>query len=75
MFNRTVSKVDEFLAKEAKGSKVIGNKSLEDFINSLKRPRKVILLVKAGIAVDDFISKLVNLIHNYRLNVYLISNL
>ncbi|EDL81155.1 rCG31394, isoform CRA_c [Rattus norvegicus] len=58
-FNRTVSKVDDFLAKEAKGTKVIGAKSLKDMVSKLKKPRRVILLVKAGQAVDDFIEKLV----------------
>lgn len=58
-FNRTVSKVDDFLAKEAKGTKVVGAKSLEEMVAKLKKPRKIILLVKAGPAVDDFIEKLV----------------
>ena len=60
-FNRTVSKVDDFLAKEAKGTKVLGAKSLEDMVSKLKKPRRVMLLVKAGQAVDDFIDKLVRL--------------
>ena len=58
-FNRTVSKVDDFLANEAKGTKVIGAKSLEDMVSKLKKPRRVMLLVKAGSAVDAFIDKLV----------------
>src|SRR3954469_7301319 len=58
-FNRTVSKVDEFLAKEAKGTKVIGAHSIEDMVSQLKRPRRVMMLVKAGSAVDDFIEQLV----------------
>nr|CAH8839596.1 unnamed protein product [Trichobilharzia regenti] len=62
VFNRTVSKVTEFLENEAKGTKVIGTKSLEEFVQSLKRPRKAMMLVKAGQAVDDFISKLVPLL-------------
>ena len=60
-FNRTVSKVDDFLANEAKGTKVIGAKSLEDMVSKLKKPRRVMLLVKAGSAVDAFIDKLVQL--------------
>ncbi|KER25040.1 hypothetical protein T265_07435 [Opisthorchis viverrini] len=63
VFNRTVSKVDQFLANEAKGTKVIGAKSLEDFVRALKKPRIVMLLVKAGAAVDDFIAKLLPLLH------------
>lgn len=62
VYNRTTSKVDEFLAHEAKGTKVIGAKSLEDLIARLKKPRRVMLLVKAGSAVDDFINKIVPLI-------------
>jgi 6-phosphogluconate dehydrogenase len=58
VFNRTVSKVDDFMANEAKGTKVIGTKSLEELCKSLKRPRRVVLLVKAGQAVDDFIEAL-----------------
>lgn len=58
-FNRTVEKVEQFLQNEAKGTKVIGAKSLEDMVSKLKKPRRVMLLVKAGQAVDDFILKLV----------------
>ncbi|MBZ3873873.1 Kinesin-like protein KIF1B [Sciurus carolinensis] len=61
-FNRTVSKVDDFLANEAKGTKVVGARSLEEMVSKLKKPRRVILLVKAGQAVDDFIEKLVPLL-------------
>ena len=58
-FNRTVSKVDEFLAGAAKGhDKVLGAHSLEEMMSLLKRPRKVMLMVKAGQAVDDFIELL-----------------
>lgn len=58
-FNRTVEKVEQFLQNEAKGTKVVGAKSLEDMVSKLKKPRRVMLLVKAGQAVDDFILKLV----------------
>ncbi|XP_060538389.1 6-phosphogluconate dehydrogenase, decarboxylating isoform X1 [Pantherophis guttatus] len=61
-FNRTVSKVDDFLANEAKGTKVIGAHTLEEMVSKLKKPRRVMLLVKAGSAVDDFINKLVPLL-------------
>ncbi|CAL8094979.1 unnamed protein product [Calicophoron daubneyi] len=61
VFNRTVSKVDEFLSKEAKDTKVIGTKSLEDFVKSLKKPRIAMLMVKAGAPVDEFIKNLVPL--------------
>ena len=58
VYNRTVSKVDDFLAHEAKGTKVVGGHSLEEFLGLLKRPRRVMLMVKAGAAVDDFIEHL-----------------
>lgn len=57
-FNRTVSKVDEFLSKEAKGTKVLGAHSIEEMIGLLKRPRRVMLMVKAGAPVDEFIEHL-----------------
>ncbi|XP_025080479.1 6-phosphogluconate dehydrogenase, decarboxylating-like [Pomacea canaliculata] len=61
-FNRTVSKVEEFLKNEAKDTKVIGATSLQDMVQKLKKPRRVMLLVKAGQAVDDFINSLVPLL-------------
>ncbi|NGX31352.1 MAG: 6-phosphogluconate dehydrogenase, decarboxylating [Chlamydiae bacterium] len=57
-FNRTVEKVDAFLADAAKGTNVIGAHSIEEFIKTLKRPRKVMLMVKAGEPVDHFIELL-----------------
>lgn len=58
-FNRTVSKVDDFLANQAKGSSVIGAHSIEEMVRLLKRPRRVMMLVKAGSAVDEFIEQLI----------------
>src|SRR5437870_10921875 len=58
-YNRTVSKVDEFLAKEAKGSKVLGAHSVEEMCKKLKKPRRVMMLVKAGQPVDDLIAQMV----------------
>src|SRR5215472_16938173 len=57
-FNRTVSKVDDFLNKEAKGTNVLGAHSLEEMVALLKKPRRVMLMVKAGKAVDEFIEQL-----------------
>jgi len=58
-YNRTTSKVDEFLAKEAKGTKVLGAHSIEEMVKQLKRPRRVMMLVKAGQPVDDLIAQVV----------------
>jgi 6-phosphogluconate dehydrogenase len=55
VFNRTVSKVDDFLNDEAKGTNVVGGHSIEEFIGLLKRPRRVMLMVKAGDTVDQMI--------------------
>src|SRR6202046_1445256 len=55
VFNRTVSKVDEFLKDEAKGTQVVGTHSAEELCASLKLPRRVMLMVKAGEVVDQTI--------------------
>jgi len=55
VFNRTVSKVDDFIANEAKGTAVEGAHTVEGFIGLLKRPRRVMLMVKAGDVVDQTI--------------------
>jgi 6-phosphogluconate dehydrogenase len=58
-YNRTVSKVDEFLNDQAKGhDKVLGAHSIEEMIGLLKKPRKIMLMVKAGKPVDEFIETL-----------------
>jgi len=58
VFNRTVAKVDKFMEGRGKGKNFIGTHSIEELCQSLKRPRKVMLLVKAGAAVDSFIEQL-----------------
>ncbi len=58
VYNRTTSKVDNFMGNEAQGSKVIGTTTLEDFVAALKRPRKVMIMVKAGWPVDATIEQL-----------------
>jgi len=55
VFNRTVSKVDDFLANEASSTQVVGAHSIEEFAGLLKRPRRVMLMVKAGDTVDQMI--------------------
>src|SRR6476661_3551576 len=61
-FNRTVAKVDEFISNEAKGTNVIGAHSMEEMVGLLKRPRRVMLMVKAGPPVDEFIEHLIPLL-------------
>jgi 6-phosphogluconate dehydrogenase len=58
VFNRTVSKVDDFVANEAKGTQVVGAHSIEELTGLLKRPRRVMLMVKAGDTVDKMIDQL-----------------
>jgi 6-phosphogluconate dehydrogenase len=55
VFNRTVEKVDKFINGRGAGKNFIGAHSIEELVASLKRPRKVMMLVKAGKPVDDFI--------------------
>ena len=57
-YNRTTDKVDKFLANEAKGTKIVGAHSIEELCAKLKKPRRVMMLVKAGKPVDDFIEQL-----------------
>ncbi len=57
-YNRTTSKVDDFLANEAKGTRILGAHSVAEMVSKLKRPRRVMLMVKAGSAVDEFIAQL-----------------
>lgn len=59
VYNRTVQKVDDFIAGRAKGKNISGTHSIEELISSLKSPRKVMLMVKAGKAVDDTIDMLI----------------
>jgi len=58
-YNRTTAKVDEFIANEAKGTNVIGAHSIEEMVKLLKRPRRIMLMVKAGKPVDEFIDQLI----------------
>ena len=59
VYNRTVSKVDDFLNKEAKDTHVVGAHSIAEMVALLKKPRRVMLMVKAGKAVDEFIDQLI----------------
>jgi len=62
VYNRSASKVDDFLAARAKGKNIIGTHSMEEFVASLERPRKVMLMIKAGSAVDQMIETLIPLL-------------
>jgi 6-phosphogluconate dehydrogenase len=62
VFNRTVDKVEKFLAGRAKGKKIIGTHNLRELVQSLKAPRKVMMMVKAGQPVDDLIAELTPLL-------------
>ncbi|MFV0398558.1 MAG: decarboxylating NADP(+)-dependent phosphogluconate dehydrogenase [Bacteroidales bacterium] len=59
VYNRTVSKVDDFINGRGKGKNFIGAHSVAELCASLERPRKVMMLVKAGSAVDDFIEQII----------------
>ncbi len=62
VFNRTTSKVDAFLADRAKGKTIVGAHNVKDLVAHLKRPRKVMIMVKAGAPVDQVIDELVPLL-------------
>ena len=62
VFNRTTSKVDDFVNGRAAGKNVIGCHSLEELIENLEKPRKVFMMIKAGQAVDDMIDRLLPLL-------------
>jgi 6-phosphogluconate dehydrogenase len=59
VYNRTVQKVDDFLAGRARGRNITGAHSIEELVKSLARPRKIMVMVKAGSAVDDMINTLI----------------
>ena len=62
VYNRTVEKVDRFVSGRGKGAGILGCHSLEELCRSLSRPRKVFLMVKAGEAVDELLSRLLELL-------------
>ena len=62
VYNHTTSKVDEFLEGPAKGTQVVGTYSLQELVDSLEAPRKVMLMVKAGSVVDQYIEDLLPLL-------------
>ncbi len=62
VFNRTTEKVTRFIEGRAKGKNIVGAYSLEELVGQLKKPRKVMMMVKAGAAVDTMIDKLIPLL-------------
>ncbi len=64
VFNRTVEKVDNFVNGRAKGKNIIGCHSLQELADNLERPRKVMMMVKAGQAVDSLIDTLLPVLDN-----------
>ena len=62
VYNRTTSKVDEFITGRGKGKKLVGTHTLPEFVAALKKPRKVMLMVQAGKPVDAVIDQLVPLL-------------
>ncbi len=62
VYNRTVEKMDTFLEARAKGRNITGTYSVEDLVETLERPRRIVLMVRAGSAVDDSINKLLPLL-------------
>ena len=59
VYNRTLEKVDNFVHGRAKGKKIIGTHSIAELVGSLKTPRKIMLMVKAGKPVDEFIEQII----------------
>jgi len=59
VYNRTTEKVKKFMEGRARGKNIIGTYSIKELIDTLKRPRKVMMMVKAGDAVDSLINQLI----------------
>ncbi len=59
VYNRTTSKVDNFINGRAAGKNIIGCHSVQELADSLKKPRKIMMMVKAGAAVDSLIDQLI----------------
>ena len=62
VYNRSTEKVDNFINGRAKGKKIIGCRSVEELVQALEKPRKVMMMIRAGQAVDDMISQLLPLL-------------
>lgn len=64
VYNRTIEKVDKFINGRGSNKNIIGTHTIQEFVDTLRHPRKVMLMVKAGKAVDDFIEKLIPYLDN-----------
>ncbi len=62
VYNRTADKVEKFVNGRAKGKNITGTYSLEELVASLEKPRKIMMMIKAGAPVDDMIEKLIPLL-------------
>ena len=62
VFNRTTEVVDKFVSGRAAGKNIIGTHSLEELVNSLEKPRRIMMMIKAGAPVDGMIDKLLPLL-------------
>lgn len=62
VYNRSTEKVDNFINGRAKGKKIIGCRSVEELVQALEKPRKVMMMIRAGQAVDDMIGQLLPLL-------------
>ncbi len=62
VYNRTAEKVTKFINGRAKGKNIVGTYSLEELVESLEKPRKVMMMIKAGSSVDEMIEKLIPLL-------------
>ena len=59
VFNRSIQKVDDFLAGSASGKNIVGTHSIKELVGTLERPRKVMIMIKSGDAVDEMINTLI----------------
>jgi len=59
VYNRTTEKVTNFIEGRAKGKNIIGTYSIQELVDNLKKPRRIMLMVKAGKPVDDFIDMII----------------
>lgn len=59
VYNRTTEKVDNFVSGRGKDKNIIGTRNLQELVDSLEKPRKIMIMVKAGQPVDDFIDQII----------------